>query len=73
MKKREHVRTKEKKSKVDKKDDITIVCFFLFYFPDHIVRPSTIKKMLGFGLLWKFPTFSEGKKVSSIKKRNWSL
>jgi hypothetical protein len=28
IKKREHIRTKEKKSKVDKKDDITIVLFF---------------------------------------------
>jgi hypothetical protein len=32
MKKREHIRTKEKKSKVDKKDDITIYFFpFLFF------------------------------------------
>jgi hypothetical protein len=73
MKKREHVMTKEKKSKVDKKDDITIILFFLFYFYDYIVRLSTIKKRPGSGLLCKFPTFSGGKKVSSIKKRNRSL
>jgi hypothetical protein len=32
MKKREHVRTKEKKSKMDKKDDITITLFFFSIF-----------------------------------------
>jgi hypothetical protein len=32
MKKREHVRTKEKKNKVDKKDDITILLFFFSIF-----------------------------------------
>jgi hypothetical protein len=72
MKKREHIRTTEKKSKVDKKDDITIVFFFLFYFSDYIVRPSTIKKTSSSGLL-RFSIFSGGKKVPDIKKRNWSL
>jgi hypothetical protein len=71
MKKKEHVRTKEiKKSKIDKKDDIIVVPFFLFYFLDYIVRPS--KKTPGAGLLWKFSTFSRGNKVPSIKKRNQS-
>jgi hypothetical protein len=41
---KKHIRTKEKKkSKVDKKDDVTIV-LFLFYFPNYIVRPSTKKR-----------------------------
>jgi hypothetical protein len=44
IKKIEHVRTTDKKSKVDKKDDTTIILFFLFYFSDYIVWPSTIKK-----------------------------
>jgi hypothetical protein len=30
--KREHVRTKEKKSKVDKNDDITVVFFSFLFF-----------------------------------------
>jgi hypothetical protein len=54
---------------MDKKDDIMIVLFFLFYFLDYIVQPSIIKKTPGSGLLWKFPTFSGGKKVPSIKKK----
>jgi hypothetical protein len=57
MEKREHVRTKERKNKVDKRDDITIVFFFFFYFSDYIVRPFTIKTTPSSGLLWKFPTF----------------
>jgi hypothetical protein len=32
MKKREHIRTTEKKSKVDKKDDITIIFFSFLFF-----------------------------------------
>jgi hypothetical protein len=35
----------KRKNKVDKKDDITIVLFFLFYFSDYIVRLSTIKNV----------------------------
>jgi hypothetical protein len=73
MKKREHVRTKEKKSKVDKKDDIVIVLFSFYIFLIILFGLPQLKKLLGSGLLRKFPTFSGGKKVPTIKKRNRSL
>jgi hypothetical protein len=47
-------RDKREKSKVDKKDDITIVLFSLLYFPDYIVWPSIIKKA-GFWSIMEVP------------------
>jgi hypothetical protein len=69
MKKREHVMTKEKKSKVDKKDDITIILFFLFYFPDYIAWSFTIKKRRALVYYESFQYFLGERKFPALKKK----
>jgi hypothetical protein len=64
MKNKENtVGQKRKKIKVDKKDDITIVLFFLFYFSDYIVRTFTIKNV-GLWFIMEVPNIFWGKESS---------